>query len=153
MQIKNQKDFWAGLLFIMFGAFFVGIGFDYGFGTAAAMGSGFFPLSVGTIVLLLGVGLAAKALVIGTPAGTIEGLRLIKLVWIIGPVVVFALMLTTAGLLLSLALLVILSSFATAENKFKGILINAAALTTLSWLIFAWALEMPLPLWPAGLSG
>ena len=62
MHIRNQKDFWAGLLFAAFGLFFSGVGTRYTFGTAARMGPGYFPTVLGIILIILGVVIALGAL-------------------------------------------------------------------------------------------
>src|SRR6476620_489271 len=62
MHIRNQKDFWAGLLFAAFGLFFSGFGTRYTFGSAARMGPGYFPTVLGVILILMGVGIALMAL-------------------------------------------------------------------------------------------
>ena len=54
MQIKNQRDFWSGLLFIA-----VGIGFavgatNYSMGSSARPGPGYFPLILSVIMAILG---------------------------------------------------------------------------------------------------
>jgi len=47
MRIKSPKDFWAGLMFIGFGLFFM-IGADnYELGSAARMGPAYFPTMLG----------------------------------------------------------------------------------------------------------
>ena len=54
MHIRNQKDFWAGLMFAAFGIFFSGFGTRYTFGSAARMGPGYFPTVLGVILIVLG---------------------------------------------------------------------------------------------------
>ena len=70
MQIKNPKDFWAGVMFIAFGVSFVVIAagtpdfinrmFDdklipgYQIGSAVRMGPAYFPIVLGGIMVLLG---------------------------------------------------------------------------------------------------
>ena len=55
MKIRDQKNFWSGLMFIAFGAFFVGWAQQYDMGTAARMGPAFFPTMLGGIMFVLGV--------------------------------------------------------------------------------------------------
>lgn len=55
MQIKNSKDFWAGLMFIAVGLFFMlwAVG-HYQMGTAVRMGPAYFPAVLGGLLAFLG---------------------------------------------------------------------------------------------------
>src|SRR4051794_1510715 len=55
MQIRNGKDFWAGLMFVGFGAAFVIIARDYPMGEALRMGPAYFPTMLGGLLVLLGM--------------------------------------------------------------------------------------------------
>ena len=55
MKIRDQKNFWSGLMFIAFGAFFAGWAQQYDMGSAARMGPAFFPTMLGGLMFLLGV--------------------------------------------------------------------------------------------------
>ena len=54
LKIKSQEDFWAGLMFIGFGVLAIVISRDYPMGSAMRMGPGYFPTSLGAIMVLLG---------------------------------------------------------------------------------------------------
>jgi hypothetical protein len=150
MKIKNQKDFWAGVMFVAFGAFFTGFGARYTLGTAASMGPGFFPTALGIALILLGIvvavgGLSAKA----TPE-KIDRFAWSTLLLILGPIALFGLLLNTLGLVLCLAMLVVVSSYASHEFSWKATLGNAFVLIALSLLVFVYALKLEFPLLPAG---
>ncbi|HEV3010538.1 MAG TPA: tripartite tricarboxylate transporter TctB family protein [Burkholderiales bacterium] len=56
VRIKAPKDFWAGLMFIGFGAFFMIWALThYQMGTAVRMGPAYFPTMLGGLMLFLGV--------------------------------------------------------------------------------------------------
>src|ERR687895_1743204 len=56
MKIKSPKDFWAGLMFIGFGAFFMIWALThYQMGTAVRMGPAYFPTMLGGLLAFLGV--------------------------------------------------------------------------------------------------
>ena len=55
MQIRNQRDFWAGVLFIVTGIIFMVLSRQYNVGTSAKMGPGFFPMALGGLMAILGV--------------------------------------------------------------------------------------------------
>ena len=149
MRIKNQKDFWAGVLFIAFGAFFAGFGLQYRIGTADKMGPGYFPTALGVIVILLGMvtsvgGLSAKA----TPEKA-EKSHLPTLLLILGSVMLFGLLFRPLGLIVSLFLLVAISSYASHEFSLKATLINAAMLIVICLVVFVWGLKLQFQLWPS----
>lgn len=54
MQIKNGKDFWAGLMFIGFGLGFILVSFNYPMGSARRMGPAYFPTVVGVLLTIVG---------------------------------------------------------------------------------------------------
>jgi putative tricarboxylic transport membrane protein len=56
LRIKAPKDFWAGLMFIGFGAFFMIWALThYQMGTAVRMGPAYFPAVLGGLMLFLGL--------------------------------------------------------------------------------------------------
>ena len=56
MRIKSPKDFWAGLMFIGFGAFFMIWALThYQMGSAVRMGPAYFPTVLGGLMVFLGV--------------------------------------------------------------------------------------------------
>ena len=69
MHIKSQKDFFAGLLYIVIGIGFAIGASNYSVGDAARMGPGYFPLLLGVLLAIIGAVVAFRALVIETPDG------------------------------------------------------------------------------------
>ena len=56
MQIKSPKDFWAGAMFIAFGAGMAAIAIkDYQMGNAVRMGPAYFPTVLGGLLAMLGL--------------------------------------------------------------------------------------------------
>jgi hypothetical protein len=56
MRIKSPKDFWAGLMFIGFGVFFMVWAIThYQMGTAVRMGPAYFPTMLGGLLAFLGL--------------------------------------------------------------------------------------------------
>jgi hypothetical protein len=148
MKIKNQKDFWAGVMLIAFGLFFSAFGIQYEFGTAARMGPGYFPRVLSVILILLGGGISLNALLTRTADERLDKFSWRELLFILGPVVLFGLLLKPMGLVISLFILIAVSSYASHEFKWKATLINAVALIVICLLLFVWSLNLPLRLWP-----
>ena len=61
MQIKNGKDFWAGLLFIGFGMAFFIIARNYNMGTALRMGPSYFPTVLGGLLVVIGLAVLGRS--------------------------------------------------------------------------------------------
>jgi hypothetical protein len=63
MQIKNGKDFWAGLMFIGFGLGFMLVARNYPMGSAVRMGPAYFPTVLGGMLAVLGAMVFFRAFV------------------------------------------------------------------------------------------
>lgn len=152
MHIRNQKDFWAGVMFAAFGLFFSGFGTRYTFGTAARMGPGYFPTVLGIILVLLGVAIALAALSSKAHEQKVAKFSWPTIVLILGAVVSFGLLLNTAGLVISLITVVMVSSYASHEFGWKAAVINTVVLVGLCLFLFVYALSLQFPLWPTFLA-
>ena len=150
--IKDQRDFWAGVLFMAFGAFFCCYSVDnYTLGTAARMGPGYFPMLLGGMLFVLGAIVSIKALLFKSTSD--DGGRVGRFDWfssgiILGAVVAVAILLRPAGLLLSTATMVLISSIANHAFKWKETLILCSLLCIMVWLIFVVGLNLMVPVWP-----
>ncbi len=69
MNIKSQRDFWAGLMFLVVGAGFAIGATNYSMGTSARPGAGYFPLGLGVLTALLGAFILFESLTIETDDG------------------------------------------------------------------------------------
>lgn len=152
--IKNQQDFWSGLMFIGLGALFAYIASSsYTMGTAARMGPGFLPYYLGLILIFLGGLLSLNALR-GKPK---EEQRISRFDWdilftIIGSLVVFAIILEPLGFYIAILALVVLSSMASHEFNLGVAIGNALFLLLFAYLAFIRGLKLVLPLHPQPFS-
>ena len=69
MHLKNQKDFFSGLLCMTVGVYFAWGASKYTVGNAGHMGPGYFPLLLGALLTVLGILLVFKAQVFETEDG------------------------------------------------------------------------------------
>ena len=149
MKIKNQRDFWSGLMFIAIGIGFAWGATTYNFGSSAKPGPGFFPFGLGVLLAVLGALVLFKALSIEVEGGNpVGGFAWKPLVTILLAVVVFGLALPRLGMAATLPLLVLISSLAGDEFRLKEVLINSVVLTVGCWAIFIYGLKLTIPLWP-----
>ena len=150
--IKSQKDFFSGLMFTLVGGAFAWGATNYNIGTGARMGPGYFPHWLGILMAVLGA-----VILLGSLRPKAEKTEIAKfdfkiLAIIISAIVVFGLLLRPMGLIISLALLVVISSFASHEHNWKITAGNAIFLTLLCWLSFVKGLKLVFPIWPAFLG-
>jgi hypothetical protein len=80
MNIKSQKDFFSGLMFLVVGALFAFGATKYNVGSAARMGPGYFPLLLGILLAVLGAGIIFYSMVHNPAHGT-EGDKVGSWAW------------------------------------------------------------------------
>jgi len=149
MKIKSERDFWAGLMFLVVGISFAWGATNYSFGTSARPGAGYFPFGLGVLLALLGAIELFKALVIESEGGDPIGAFAWKpLIIIVGAVVLFGLALPRLGMIITLPILIIVAALGGDEFKWKEAILNSVILTLGSWAIFIWGLKLTIPLWP-----
>ncbi len=149
MKIKNQRDFWSGLMFIVVGAGFAWGATNYSFGSSARPGPGYFPFGLGILLAVLGAVVTFKALTVETEGGDkIGAFAWRPLITILVSIVAFGLLLPRLGMVIALPLLVFMSSWAGDEFHWRDALINSVVLTVGSWAIFVKGLSLTIPMWP-----
>ena len=150
MKIKNQRDFWAGMMFLVVGLAFAWGSTSYSFGDSARPGPGYFPFGLGLLLSILGGIEVFKALAFETEGDNRIGAAAWKpLATIILAVVVFGATLPLLGLFIALPLLIIISAFAGDEFRWKETLLSCVVLTAGSWAVFIWGLNLIIPLTPS----
>jgi hypothetical protein len=158
MKIGHQKDFWGGALFAVIGLMFAVIargipGLEimpgYSMGTPARMGPGFFPFYLGAILFLLGVFIAVNGVrgVKGEDTH-VEKFHWGPILYVLGSVVVFGLLLKIVGMLLAGLVLVVGSSLGSKEFNLKKATILGVVLSIFCALVFVTGLKLPIPLCP-----
>lgn len=144
--IRHPKDFFAGVIFIAFGIAAIVIGSNYALGTAARMGPGYFPRILGILLILLGGALALRALRLqGSP---IPAWKWRPTLIVLGSVVLFGMIVTRVGLVLSTIALIVVASAASHEFRPKEASISAILLAALAVGVFVIGLKLQLPIWP-----
>ena len=143
--VLQKKDFWAGVLYIAFGAAAFWIGRNYPMGTAGRMGAGYFPTVLSAILMLIGLLSAARAFLReGQPVGAIAWK---PLALVVGSTTLFGLLLPTAGLVVALVVLILTSAFGSQHFRLDPKAVaGLILLVAFCALVFVKALGVPLPL-------
>jgi len=148
LKICNQKDFIAGLMYIGIGSFFAILARGYQMGTAAKMGSGYFPFWLGVLLASIGAYVVLRSLAPGQIEEKLPKISIPSVLWVTGSVLVFAISLPILGLVASVFLLVVVSAMASHEFSWKGAVLNAVFLIGFTYAAFVWGLKLQFPVWP-----
>ena len=147
-----RKDLLAGAVFVGFGLAFAITASTYEVGSALRMGPGYFPLVLGSVLVLLGIVIAVKAFVAG------EGDDLGPVPWkamvlLVAALLFFGYTVRGLGLIPSMLVTVFLAAMAGRNARVIPSAVVAASLTALSILIFVIALQLRLPYFGFWLQG
>ena len=162
MNIKSQKDFFSGLMFMGVGVAFAWGATTYSVGTGARMGPGYFPLMLGVMMAILGAVITFESLVVETEDGEKIGAWAWKpLFFIIAANLVFGLMLSglpslkipAMGLIVGIYALTFIASLAGEDFKFKQVAVLATVLSIMSYLAFIVLLKLQFAVWPTFITG
>jgi Tripartite tricarboxylate transporter TctB family len=161
---KSQKDFFAGLMFIVIGLAFAIGAYEYPMGDSSKMGPGYFPKVLGYILAALGCLVMYFSFTSKAPDGDRIGAWAWRpLGWILLANFVFGALLgglkmgssvvvPQMGLVVAIYALVLIASRAAKEYKFWPSLVSATVLALGCYLVFPVLLKLQLPVWPAFLS-
>ncbi|WP_422650784.1 tripartite tricarboxylate transporter TctB family protein [Cupriavidus sp. H18C1] len=153
MRIRSQKDFASGLMFVLVGLGFSFVARGYSMGTAAKMGPGYFPFLLGLVLAALGALVLLGSLSSKGEQDRMDRWDIKILLWILGSVVLFGLLLKPLGMVLSVFVLVVVSSMASHEFSWKGALLNSVVLVLISLGAFVYGINLQMPVWPAFITG
>ena len=151
VEIRNNRDVWAGAMLIGTGAVSVIVARNYPFGTSLRMGPGYFPSVLGGLLVLFGVYLIASGLRSNEKIAGNWSLR--ALVVLPLSLVMFGLLMEYAGFVPALMVLIVGSAAAGSEFKLTealmlavGLTAFAVGLTAFCVALFIWGLGLPYPL-------
>ncbi len=144
LELRNNKDFWSGLMFFTIGASSIFFARNYPFGTGLSMGPGFFPIVLGGMLILFGIYIMMRGLRINEQ---IEGDWSIRaLIMLPLAMVLFGILMTVLGFIPALVALITVSTVAGRECKFVDVLLLNVLLISLSVALFVLGLGLPYPL-------
>lgn len=148
MKIRNQRDFGAGIMYMVIGLFFAIVATRYQYGTAAKMGPGYFPFWLGMLMAAMGLlvlirSLGAKAKIEAIPKFNFKVIGLIT-----GSIILYGILLPKMGFIVAVLVLVMIASSASKEFSWKVALINAVVLIAFTYSVFVIGLKLQFPLLP-----
>lgn len=149
------RDYYGGALMIFIGLGVIVQGVQYDVGTLSDMGSGFFPVALGAILVVLGVLLtfSARRQSVEAKEDAVEADE--RPEWrgwfaIIASIVAFVVIGQYGGLLPASFAIVFISALGDRENTILSALILAAIICVISVVVFWWALQLQFPLFSWG---
>lgn len=148
MKIRNQRDFGAGVMFILVGIFFALIATQYRMGTAAKMGPGYFPFWLGVLMAFIGLLLLFNSFAKKTAEEKMPKWDFKIMLWITGSVVLYGILLPTMGFIFAIFALVFASASVSHDFGWKGTAVNALFLVGFTYLAFVKGLGLTFPLFP-----
>ena len=162
MKVKSEQDFWAGLMFIAFGLFFIVVALGtpefidsivgtkliagYQMGSSVRMGPAYFPVVLGGLMAVLGLIVLFDAFVIEGPK--VAKFHFRPLIFLAVSSLAFAYLLKPLGLVLASIILIFISAFGGHEFKWKEVAIMSVLLAIFSVLVFVKGLALPFPVCP-----
>ena len=163
MKVKSQQDWWAGLMFIAIGLFFISFALGtpefidkivgtrliagYQMGSSVRMGPAYFPVVLGGLLAFLGLLVLFDSIVEAGPK--VAKFHFRPLLFIAVSSLAFAYLLKPLGLVLASVILVFISAFGGHEFKVKEVAIMSVVLVLFSVLVFVKGLSLPFPVCPS----
>src|SRR6266700_62295 len=144
LELRSNKDFWAGVMLIAIGGAAITIARDYTFGTSLRMGPGYFPMVLGGLLILFGLYILATGL--GSSEKLVASWSLRAVIILPLSLVLFGVLMERAGFVPAMLVLIFGSATASTEFRFIEVLLFSIFLTALSVAVFVYGLGLPYPL-------
>jgi phosphoglycerol transferase MdoB-like AlkP superfamily enzyme len=142
--LQQNRDFLAGMLFLLIG----GIGFymalSYPFGTLEKMGPGYFPRVLSGVLIAFGIVTLVRGLKSGEKVQGSWGW--LPLAMLTASLLAFGFLMEHVGLIPALVVMLFTSAYAGKEAKFLEILALTVIMCIAATAIFIWGLKLPYPL-------
>jgi hypothetical protein len=144
LEFRDNKDFWAGMMFFATGAGAIFIARHYPFGSTLRMGPGYFPMVLSGILIVFGLFIMLRGM---RKSEKIQGHWSLRAMIVLPfSIVLFGFLMELAGFIPALVGLVCISAASGREFKFIEILLLSLLLGVLSVAMFIWGLGLRYPL-------
>ena len=139
----RNPDGQAAIFFMFFGAFTIYAASDLQFGSLRQMGPGFFPISLGYLLMFGALVVAIQAFrAVPEPTFATDWRAILA---ITAAIVIAAYALVSIGAAVAIPLMVVVSALAAGRPKLLSILLTAVILTATAWAIFILGLGLRIP--------
>ena len=145
VDLRNNKDFLAGLLLLAVGAGGFYMALDYPFGSALRMGPGYFPRVLAGILMAFGVFILVRSLLAVEKVKGRWGWK--PLAFITVSLVAFGWTMGKLGFIPALLVMFIVSALGGHEFRWKEVAILTVVMSAFAVGVFVYALGLPYPLW------
>jgi hypothetical protein len=149
--LQQNRDFLAGMLFLLIGGIGFYVALSYPFGSLEKMGPGYFPRVLSGILIVFGLvtlvrGLKSEERVQGTWGW-------FPLAMLTASLAAFGFLIEHVGLIPALVAMFFISAYAGKEAKFLEVLALTVVMCITATAIFIWGLKLPYPLFafPGGM--
>ena len=146
----SKKDFLGGALMLVLGLATAMQAATYDIGSLRRMGPGFFPLSLGIILMIVGVLIIVTAKRPDTGPGAELASEWRGWFCICAGVGAFVVIGQYGGLIPATFAIVFISALGDRQNSLIDSAVLAAAMTAISVVVFWWLLQVPFPLFRWG---
>ena len=154
------RDYCAGGLMVVVGAAAAIQGYTYQVGTLSQMGSGFFPVSLGVILICVGLAIAAFARhgqtreIVPEVAALKEASTPEWRGWfcILASILAFTILGQYGGLLIATFAMVFIAAMGDRGNTWRSALVLALIMSAMAVVVFWWLLQVQFPLFSWGQS-
>lgn len=146
MNLRSPRDFFGGMIFVVFGVAAAVVARDYPMGSAMRMGPGYFPFVLGCLLAGIGVAVVLRGVLRDGPPLERTFWRAVLLV--LAAIGAFAFTVEPLGLAIATVLLTGIGATASPESRPRETVWLVAGLVAFSLAVFVYALKLPFRVWP-----
>ena len=148
---SKGRDLLGGLILVLLGTGTVALGGNYGIGALSHMGAGFFPVALGSILVLCGVAIAVAGS-LRPSTGRADRIQPEWRGWacIIGALLAFAFIGRYGGLVPATFAITFIAALGDRENSIRGAVLLALAMVAVCLVVFVWGLGVRFSLFTWG---
>jgi hypothetical protein len=144
-KVNGQKDFVAGVIYVVSGVSLFLWSQSYDIGTATRMGPGYFPAVLGIVLASLGLGSIVKGFRASKPDLILKA-KLEPLALILGSIVSFGVLISRAGLIPATFVCLLFACFRRTVTHPVELFLTFLLLSAFNVVVFVYALGLPLKL-------
>lgn len=155
---RMHKDVVGGILMSLLGAAVTAHSTTFSIGSLSRMGPGFFPLSLGVILIAIGILIAVKGHIHNKHEHVAESKEekhpFEWKAWLLIclSMIAFVFLAKFVGLIAATFAIVFISALGDRQNTWRGAALLALAMVVVSVVVFWWALQLQLPLFTWGFA-